>query len=167
MGNSDDPFYVFNLAQPVNKYSGDLDGFEVAIQHLFENNFGVIANMTIVGGDTDADRAALGEQFALPGFGDAANLSVFYEDEKMSVRLSYNLKGETYAGMDQYNPLYVVEREQVDLNATFNVSDSGQVFFEAINLTDSEVELYSRYEEMTFLYQDHGPIYKVGFRHKF
>ena len=167
LGNSDDPFYIFNLAQPVNKYSGDLDGFEVAIQHLFENNFGVLANMTFIGGDTDADRAALGEQFALPGFGDAANLSVFYEDEKMSVRLSYNYKGETYAGMDQYNPLYVVERAQVDLNATFNASEKTQLFFEAINLTDSEVELYSRYEEMTFLFQDHGPIYKAGFRYKF
>ena len=167
LGNSDDPFYIFNLAQPVNKYSGDLDGFEVAIQHLFENNFGVIANMTFVGGDTDADRDALGEQFALPGFGDAANLSVFYEDEIISVRLSYNLKGETYAGMDQYNPLYVVERSQVDLNATFNATENTQFFFEAINLTDSEVELYSRYEEMTFLYQDHGPIYKAGFRYKF
>ena len=167
IGNSDDPFYVFNLAQPVNKYDGVLDGFEVAVQHLFDNNFGVLANMTFIGGDTDADRAVLGEQFALPGFGDAANLSVFYEDDKMSARLSYNLKGETYAGMDQYNPLYIVERAQVDFNATYNVADNTQLFFEAINITDSEVELYSRYEEMTFLYQDHGPIYKAGFRVKF
>ncbi len=167
LGNSDDPFYIFNLAQPINRYSGDLDGFEVAIQHLFENNFGVVANATFVGGDTDADRAALGEQFALPGFGDAANLSVFYEDEKVSVRLLYNFKGETYAGMDQYNPLYVVERAQVDFNAYYNLDENTQVFFEAINITDSEVELYSRYEEMTFLYQDHGPIYKAGFRVKF
>tara|TARA_Y100000748_G_scaffold302364_1_gene304432 strand:- start:10564 stop:12780 length:2217 start_codon:yes stop_codon:yes gene_type:complete len=167
IGNSDDPFYMFNLAQPVNKYDGVLDGFEVAIQHLFENNFGVLANATFIGGDTDAERDVLGEQFALPGFGDAANLSVFYEDDKMSARLSYNWKGETYAGQDQYNPLYVVERAQVDFNAFYNINDSTQVFFEAINITDSEVELYSRYEEMTFLYQDHGPIYKAGFRVKF
>ena len=49
----------------------------------------------------------------------------------------------------------------------YNLDDNTQVFFEAINITDSEVELYSRYEEMTFLYQDHGPIYKAGFRVKF
>ena len=55
IGNSDDPFYIFNLAQPVNKYDGVLDGFEVAVQHLFENNFGVLANMTLIGGDTNAD----------------------------------------------------------------------------------------------------------------
>ena len=167
IGNSDDPFYTFNLAQPVNLYDGVLDGFEVAVQHLFDNNFGVLANATFIGGDTDADRDVLGEQFALPGFGDAANLSVFYENERMAARLSYNWKGETYAGQDQYNPLYVVERAQVDLNAYYNINESTQVFFEAINITDSEVELYSRYEEMTFLYQDHGPIYKAGFRVKF
>jgi TonB-dependent receptor len=167
IGNSDDPFYTFNLAQPVNLYDGVLDGFEVAVQHLFDNNFGVLANATFIGGDTDADRDVLGEQFALPGFGDAANLSVFYENERMAARLSYNWKGETYAGQDQYNPLYVVERAQVDFNAYYNINESTQVFFEAINITDSEVELYSRYEEMTFLYQDHGPIYKAGFRVKF
>jgi TonB-dependent receptor len=167
IGNSDDPFYTFNLAQPVNLYDGVLDGFEVAVQHLFDNNFGVLANATFIGGDTDADRDVLGEQFALPGFGDAANLSVFYENERMAARLSYNWKGETYAGQDQYNPLYVVERAQVDFNAYYNINESTQVFFEAINIADSEVELYSRYEEMTFLYQDHGPIYKAGFRVKF
>ena len=79
-----------------------MDGFEVAVQHLFDNNFGVLANATFIGGDTDADRDVLGEQFALPGFGDAANLSVFYENERMAARLSYNWKGETYAGQDQY-----------------------------------------------------------------
>ena len=62
---------------------------------------------------------------------------------------------------------YMLLRAQVDFNATYNVSDNTQVFVEAINITDSEVELYSRYEEMTFLYQDHGPIYKAGFRVKF
>ena len=34
-------------------------------------------------------------------------------------------------------------------------------------LTDEDVHLYSRYEEMTFLFQDHGPIYKIGFRVNF
>ena len=82
IGNSDDPFYIFNLAQPVNKYDGVLDGFELAIQHLFENNFGVLANVTLISGDTDADPGFIGEQFALPGFGDAANLSVFMKTKK-------------------------------------------------------------------------------------
>ena len=161
-----DPLYGFEVFQPVNKYEGTLDGIEVAIQHLFENNFGVLANATFVGGDTDVDPDYIGEQFALPGFGDAANFSVFYEDEMYSVRLSYNLKAETYAGMDSYNPLFVEERGQVDFSASYNINDNSVVFFEAQNITDEDVRLFARYEEMLFLYQDHGPIYKLGFRYK-
>ena len=161
-----DPLAQFEVFRPVNKYEGTLDGFEVAVQHLFDNNFGVLANATFVGGDTNVDEAYIGEQFALPGFGDAANFSVFYEDDFYSARLSYNLKAETYAGMDSYNPLFVEERGQVDFSASYNINDNSVVFFEAQNITDEDVRLFARYEEMLFLYQDHGPIYKLGFRYK-
>jgi TonB-dependent receptor len=163
---SGDPLAQFEIFRPVNKYEGTLDGFEVAVQHLFDNNFGVIANATIVGGDTDVDRDFIGEQFALPGFGDAANFTVFYEDDFYSARLAYNLKAETYAGMDSYNPLFVEERGQLDFSASYNVNDNAVVFFEAQNVTDEDVRLFARYEEMLFLFQDHGPIYKLGFRYK-
>ena len=129
-----------------------------------------MANVTMITGDTDvdpypADNAQ--EQFALPGFGDAANLAVFYENEKVSARVAYNVTGEYFTGYDQYNPLFVTERSTVDFNATYNVNDNVAVFVEGINVTDEDVHLYSRYEEMTFLYQDHGPIYKLGFRVNF
>ena len=167
--NSDDPLYIFNLAKPINQYEGTLDGMEIAVQHLFDNDFGVMANITKIGGDTNADVYAIesAEQFALPGFGDAANFSVFYENEKVSARVAYNMTGEYFTGYDQYNPLFVTERSTVDFNATYNITDKAAVFVEGINVTDEDVLLYSRYEEMTFLYQEHGPIYKVGFRVNF
>ena len=167
ISNGDDPLYIFNLAQPVNKYDGTLDGLELAIQHLFDNGYGVMANVTKIGGDTEVDEYIIGEQFALPGFGDAANFSVFYEDDKVSARVAYNLTGEYYTGNDEYNPLFVTERGTVDFNATYYVNDNIAVFVEGINVTDQDVHLYARYEDMTFLYQDHGPIYKVGFRANF
>jgi len=167
VGNENDPLYLFNIAEQTNRFGGSLEGYELAIQHLFDNGFGLLANFTFVGGDTDSDPSYIGEQFALGGFGDAGNFAVFYENEKISTRLSYNWKGETYAGMDQYNPLYVEERGQVDFTASYNLNDKGALFFEAINVTDEDVRLYSRYEDMLFLYQDHGQIYKAGFRYKF
>jgi TonB-dependent receptor len=167
VSDANDPLYLFNLAQPVNKYDGTLDGLELAIQHLFDNGYGVMANVTKIGGDTEVDEYIIGEQFALPGFGDAANFSVFYEDDKVSARVAYNLTGEYYTGNDEYNPLFVTERGTVDFNATYYVNDNIAVFVEGINVTDQDVHLYARYEDMTFLYQDHGPIYKVGFRANF
>ena len=55
----------------------------------------------------------------------------------------------------------------MDFNATYFVNDNVAVFVEGINVTDEDVHLYSRYEDMLFLYQDHGPIYKAGFRVNF
>ena len=165
--NSGDPLYIFNIAQPVNKYDGTLEGIELAVQHLFDNGFGVMGNITQISGDTDVDPYQIGEQFALPGFGDAANFSAFYEDEKVSARVAYNLTGEYYTGNDEYNPLFVTERGTVDFNATYYVNDNVAVFVEGINVTDEDVHLFARYEEMTFLYQEHGPIYKIGFRANF
>jgi hypothetical protein len=95
-----------------------------------------------ISGDTDVDpypAADASEQFALPGFGDAANFSVFYENEKISARVAYNVTGEYFTGYDQYNPLFVTERSTVDFNATYNLNDNAAVFVEGINVTDEDV----------------------------
>ena len=165
ISNGDDPLYIFNLQQPQNSISGDLDGWEFALQHLFDNGFGIITNVTLIDGDTNADPAAIApDVLALPGFGDAANFTVFYENETLSARLAYNLTGEQFSGRDQYNPLWLKERGQLDFSASYELNDNTTVYAEGSNITDEEVELFSRYDHMTFLYQDHGPIYKVGFR---
>ena len=64
-----------------------LDGFEVAVQHLFDNNFGVLANMTFIGGDTDAIEQSWANSLHFLDLVMQQRL-VFYEDDKMSARLS-------------------------------------------------------------------------------
>ena len=91
----------------------------------------------------------------------------FIEDEKFSARISNNYKAETYQGYDQYNPLFVEARSQIDVSFNYNVNDNTTVFVEGMNVTDSEVRLFSRYENMLFLAQNHGPVYKIGFRARF
>ena len=67
-------------------------------------------------------------------------------------------KGTLYLQKISDSLIKNVDSIEIDGNNDFKLGD---------NITDSEVELYSRYEEMTFLYQDHGPIYKAGFRVSF
>ena len=81
--------------------------------------------------------------------------------------MSNNFRAETYVGFDQYNPIWVEARNQVDASVTYTVNDKYTVFVEGLNLTDSEVRLYSRYENMLFLAQNHGQVFKAGFRMKF
>jgi TonB-dependent receptor len=168
IGDASDDLLQFQQTTPVNKYDAKLRGVEVSIQHFFVNTpYGIQANITQLDSGDEADPYSTAEQSALPGFGNGANFSVFYEDEKYSARLSYNWRDESYAGEDQFNPLYLEARGQLDFNASYVINDNAVVFVEGLNISDQDVRLFSRYKEMLFLYQDHGPIYKAGFRYKF
>ena len=167
---SSDPLAVFEITRPANIATGEVDGFELVLQHLFgDTGYGVQLNATFVeGGDVDIDRNAIGRQFILPGLGDSSNASVFYEDEKITARIALNTRGETVAGFGNYDqPLYVMERNQIDASFAYRLNEQASVFVEGQNLNDEDTRLYARYPEMLFLAQDHGPVYRLGFRYKF
>jgi TonB-dependent receptor len=169
LGLDTDPLAQIDITQPSNGESGTVDGWELAVQHQFgETGFGVNANATFVGGDVEADVNSLGEQFALPGFGDSANFAAFYEDETWRATIAWNYRAETYAGLDgSNNPIFLEDRYQVDLTGSYNITDNVTLFAEARNVTDEPVRIFVRYPDMIFLAQDHGPMYKFGIRANF
>ena len=172
-GRAGDPLGLFYVERPYNLETGTVKGLELTAQHLFEGTpFGININYTfITGGDVDVDRYDISTsppQFLLPGFGDSGNFSVFYEDEKHTARLSVNYRGETLAGFGDYDqPLFINSRHQVDATYNYRLSNGGSIYVDALNITDETVRLFARHDEMLFLAQDHGPIYKVGFRKDF
>jgi TonB-dependent receptor len=169
-GTSSDPLAQFEVTTPYNLNKGSVHGVELNWQHLFEGSpFGVQFNYTMIsGGDVDIDRSIIGEQFILPGLGDSGNFSVFYEDDRHTARIALNYRGETVAGFGNYDqPLYVEEREQWDASYQFRYNAATSFFVEVSNFTDEPTRLYARHPEMLFLSQDHGPIYKLGFRTNF
>ena len=167
---ANDPLALFTVSRPTNLEEGDVSGLEITVQHLFEGTpYGMQFNATkITGGDVDIDRDNIGQQFILPGFGDAGNLSVFYEDDKHTFRVAANYRGETVAGFGNYEqPLYVEARTQIDATYQYRFNENTTVFFDMMNINDETTRLHARYSEMLFLSQDHGPIYKLGFRSNF
>ncbi len=172
-GTANDPLALMDYTAPYNMGKGTVNGLEFSWQHLFEGSpFGVTFNYTYIsGGDVDIDRNVIGEQFILPGLGDSGNFSVFFENDKHTVRVALNHRGETVSGFGNYDqPLYVEERNQFDASYQYRF-DWGQtmntLFLEVSNFTDEPTRLYARWPEMLFLSQDHGPIYKFGFRTNF
>ena len=172
-GTENDPLALIEYTQPYNMEKGTVSGVEFAWQHLFEDSpFGFTFNYTYIsGGDVEVNRKQIGEQFILPGLGDSGNFSVFFENDKHTARIALNHRGETVAGFANYDqPLYVEERNQFDASYQYRF-DWGRaattLFLEVSNFTDEPTRLYARYSEMLFLSQDHGPIYKLGFRVNF
>jgi iron complex outermembrane recepter protein len=164
-----DPLAVFDVTTTTNAEKGNIDGWELAIQHMFgASGFGVQANATFVSGDVDADRDVVNQSFALPGLSDSANLSVFYENDLISARLAYNWRDEFLSGFDQFGaPVFIEDYEQFDLNVTWYATENLAVLFEGINITEEVQRVYVRYPEQFVRGNQYGARYNIGLRYRF
>ncbi|HEY1147611.1 MAG TPA: TonB-dependent receptor, partial [Pseudoduganella sp.] len=128
------------------------------------------ANYTYVHSGLKYDNAAIGEQFALVGLSNSANLVGIYEDKKWSVRAAWNWRGEflaaTFDGAGP-NPQYTEPYGQLDLSVSYNFNDKLSFQFEAINLTDEIQRTHGRAKSEVLYVTQSGPRYMIGARYKF
>ena len=82
----------------------------------------------------------------------------------MTARLGINYSAERPAGAGDYlQPIFVEARTHVDANFSYNL-EVGTVSLDILNVTDEPTRLYARNSTMAFLAQDHGVVYKLGYR---
>lgn len=171
VGQPGDPIAQFRINAPANQRSASLYGWEFNIQHLFGlSGFGLAANYTIVDSDLTYDNQVIGEQFALEGLSDSANLVAFYDKGDWQVRAAYNWRDEFLAGRFDGagpNPNYVEAYGQLDLNVSYRVNDRLWLSAEAINLTDETQRIHGRHENQLLFATQTGPRYMLGLRYKF
>lgn len=171
--NADDPLMTFAVEQPINDNSGNIEGWEIAVQHFFgDTGFGFQANYTIVDGDIVADPASdpSSNQFALVGLADSANFTAIYEKYGFSARLAYNWRDTFLSATNQTgdrSPIYVEDYGQFDLNLSYDVNDQLAVSFEAINLTGEDQRTYHRVSEQIYYAYELSPRYVLGARYRF
>ncbi|MEO7388762.1 MAG: TonB-dependent receptor [Sphingomonas sp.] len=143
------PTDSFIVSQPVNSSGGRLQGFEINIQQPFTflpgilRNFGVLANYTYVTSDIKYLIATTGTAtVTAPLIGlskQAANLTLYYEDKKFSIRgsVAYRSKYLTAVPGTEGNAYNGTNSTlNVDAQASYNITDRFKISLEAINLTD-------------------------------
>lgn len=163
----------FALTVPVNSEDAEIDGFELAVQHMFgESGFGVIANYTTVDGDIDYDNGTIGEdQFALLGLSDSYNLVGFFDKNGYQVRMAYNWRDEflddTIQGNNQQEPIYVEDYGQLDMSASYTWDDRLTIYAEGINLLEEDQRKHGRHKNMVVATIEGGARYSLGVRYKF
>ena len=138
-----DPNVPFRFTAPTNGANSEtIDGWEIAWQHDFtDTGFGFLANYTIVDGSAEYNNltnAAAGNQFALVGLGDSANLVAYYDKDGLQARVAYNWRDSFLNGTGNH-PSYVEEYEQIDMSASYRVNDNVTVFFDGINMTEEDL----------------------------
>ncbi len=167
----EDDVAVFDITIPVNEKDAQLEGWELAVQHVFgDTGFGAIANFTLVNGDVSYDDTSLEEQFALLGLSDSANFIAFYDKHGLQARVAYNWRDDFLASTGQAtggHPTYVEAYGQWDLNVSYDLLDNLTVFVEGLNITDEYTRAYGRAESQTLNVTQTGPRYNIGARYTF
>lgn len=155
-GTSALPTDVFQVSQPVNSDGGKLTGFEINWQQPLSflpgplHNLGFLANYTYVNSDieylTSTTPGAPTVRATLVGLSkNAANFTLYYEDEKFSIRGSLAYRGgylTQVPGSDGNDVQGTNETLNFDAQASYNVNERLRLSVEGINLTDEFNDLY-------------------------
>ncbi|HZD53810.1 MAG TPA: TonB-dependent receptor [Woeseiaceae bacterium] len=165
---------VYTVSQRVNGPDATVDGFELAWQHVFgDTGFGFNANVTLVDTDKPYDRTDISQSgFAVTGLADSANFIGFYDNYDFEVRVAANWRDEYLLqfGQNQNNsafgaePTYVNESLQIDVSASYQMTDELSVFFEALNVTDDTLSTHGRFDNQMLDVFAYGRRYALGAR---
>ncbi|MCW8126846.1 TonB-dependent receptor [Microbulbifer halophilus] len=191
---------VTNAETYLNGNKAKVYGTELSFSHYFDgtwehhkvgrwlDNIFVQANATLQQSDGDVGETVRVDSIQLPEQADtAANLTLGWENDSLSVRMIANYTGEilkrigscTAADMEAdaalgyadncvaWADVYQDQSTTFDIKATYRVNDSTQVYLDAINITDSVDEYFFAGNEdsggaMLFDVEQYGPGYQLG-----
>lgn len=168
--DADDSVAVFTNTLPNNSESAIVDGWEIALQHTFNNGFGIMLNTTLVDSNAELDPTDITQVFALTGLSDSYNIVAFYEDGPFQGRIAYNWRDSFVQSLTQTNGdgvTIVEDYAQLDVSGSYDINDNVSVFFEGINLTEEYIHKRGRFSNQLLLVEDSGRRFAFGVRGTF
>lgn len=167
--------FPFVHTLPVNLNDATVKGLEFTFNYQFTrlpsplDGLGTAFNYTHVRSDASVDDSIVSGagRFAIPGIGDSANFSLYYEKGRWQARVAYNWRDEYLSclscGVGSL-PETTKSYKQIDASASFKVNQAVSLFVEGTNLTRETAEGYMVYRNRpTFVNYD-GQLFTFGVR---
>lgn len=154
-----------------NGESSTLYGLELNYTKAFYNGFIVSANMTKTSSDATIKKDDFKRDVQLPGQSDlVGNLSLGYEDDRYSVRLSANYKSDVLIKIKdiekEAQDVYEDKNLQFDLVSKVELSRGFGLYFNAINITDTPYYAYQNKSTYNYQYEEYGRTFVFGIEYK-
>ena len=173
---------LFTVNQARNTPGGPLEGYEVNYQHAFTflpgflKNFGALLNYTHVKSTITyylaASSANTTERDLLGLSRDAFNATLYYEDSKLSARISGSYRGPYIIALPANNPLQDLEGVDksliFDLSVSYQLTDQIKLSLEGLNIFDRPYRQYIDSDrDSTFVYSHTGAQFYLGAQFRF
>jgi iron complex outermembrane receptor protein len=120
--------------------SASINGFEVQYQHAWDNGFGLIANYTYTDAEADnSDTYTDGNLELSDSSKNSYNLTGYYENEKLSARLSYSSRSEyMIREAGSYGNRLHDDYASLDFSAAYHLTDNIDIKFDIVNITGED-----------------------------
>jgi len=128
--------YTISRSQNAGKASSK--GFAVSHQQTFAYGFGTTLNYTYVDASADGGREL---PFASKH---QVNISPFYENHGLLVRLTYGWRSDYFTNVDRGNSVYTRAYTELDANVAYNLTKNISLTLAATNLLDETYYIYAK-----------------------
>lgn len=152
------------VTQAINGDTATVDGIELSWVKGFNNGFLISANGTIT--DSEAETLLDGELYktSLPNQSDRiGNITLGYENNQMSLRLTMSYKSENLEEIDGDLIRMEDSHQQIDFSAKYFINESMHVYFNAININDEPYYNYFDTPSVNAQYEEYGRTLELGF----
>ncbi len=165
---------VWAETQFENAQSANVYGAEISWQQMLIWGFGYQMNGTLVGTNRPYNPYDLGTSFYLPGLANSANFVGFYQNRGFQARIALNWTGEQLMSTVQEQsggafgnePVFARPFTEVDFSAQYEITDKLNLFFKALNLSNSQIVEHGRFDNQILNVQDYGRTFTIGVRVK-
>lgn len=167
--------FPFLINQPINANTGNAYGLEATVQYGMTflpapfDGLGVSANYTMVKSGVTFEPALATSSFNLPGLGDSANASLFYEKGAVQLRAAYNWRAAflNAAFGAEGQPENRIAYGQLDFTGSVAVTPNVSVFGEVLNALNKRTLTYQLYRERFLNTEETGTRVTMGVRARF
>ncbi len=122
----------FAINQRTNGGGGSIKGVELSITQPIYGGFGVQTNYTWA--EAEADNGDPLPQSSK----NQVNLSTYFENPRVSARLSYTYRSKFFVSFDRLTPLNEKALESLDASVSVNLTQNVALTADAVNLTERE-----------------------------
>jgi iron complex outermembrane recepter protein len=168
--------FPFTVDEPVNLNTATIAGEEFTVNYQFTrlpkpfDGLGTSVNYTHVTSNASINPALLATagKFAVPGIGDSGNVSGYYEEGPVQLRLAFNWRGRYLSSIadpsEAGQPTTTKAYGQLDFSGSYRISQNFSLFLTATNLLRENIFKYQVYPNRPAYAEADGGTVTLGIR---